>query len=602
MLGRYISVLSRLRMPAAILVHGRVPWRMNEAAEFLFADGAERARIAALAHAVRDDADAVSLTVSGRVCSLAPLFDARGEVEAVLAVEAPLAGLPRLLNTFQEPLRHFSRLVHALPQPVLSARPGGTIDFLSDRWYEIVGEPRTALEPAESFARALVPVQRARILTALRAGAAGGEPFDLRAQLVTVAGTRWFEITLRPLRSGARIVRWAGTIADVDAEVRSRRQLARSEAQLRSSLERERRVSTMLQRAMLPLALPAVPGLRFDFAYTTASDEVSVGGDWYDAFELDDGRVAIVIGDIAGHGLDAAIVMGSIRHIIRAVARDDPDPADVLARVNRELAHEHQALASVFYGVLDPMTLELIYGNAGHPPPYVVAGARVEALPMGGILLGSQDGIPAATQRVAIPPDGAIVMYTDGIIERTRDIARGEAELRAALARWSAGDCVARSAELQSAILADAPLHDDAAMFIVRLATPESLDVSLPASLRNATRMRKAFERFVRRHGFSEERAFEITLGVAEAINNAAEHAYAGTRGMVRLNAQATDAWLEARVSDTGEWRGVPSHPDRGRGLDIMRRVFEDVHYDLGPHGTVASLRARLPAVAAARG
>ena len=465
MLGRYISLVSRLPGPAALVVRGAIPWHANSAAEPFFAAEAERAHLIRIAGVVHDDGEARIHLTGERRFALAPLFDAAGEIDAVLVVESSLARLPKVLNEFQR----------------------------------------------------------------------------------------------------------------------------------RLMFEREQRVSAMLQRAMLPSALPAVPGLRFDIAYAAASEERSVGGDWYDAFELEDGLVAIAIGDIAGHGFDAAIVMGSIRQVMRAVSLEDSDPAAVLTRVNRSLAREHGALASVFYGVLDPMTLELAYGNAGHPPPYVVSDGDVSPLPMNGILLGSQDDAPAQTQRVSLPSGGAIVLYTDGIIERTRDIAQGEADLQAALARWSAADFVASSADLQDEILAGGPRHDDAAMFIIRVADDGSLDITLPASLRNATRMRNAFERFVRRRGFSAERAFEITLGVAEAINNAAEHAYGGRPGTIRLCVNENDRWLQATVIDAGSWSENHSDPDRGRGLGIMRRVFDDVAYARGERGTRVSLRARLP-------
>jgi serine phosphatase RsbU (regulator of sigma subunit)/anti-sigma regulatory factor (Ser/Thr protein kinase)/PAS domain-containing protein len=720
-----------MRKPAALIVRGMMPFHANDAAGRLFAGAEERAHAVDAAQAVFFDGEARVYEAAGRELALAPLFDAVGDIEAVLLVESPLGRLPKMLNAFQEPMRHFSRIVHSLPHPVLAARPNGTIDFLSDSWYELVGERRSLSDPAGSFERAVPPEERATTMARILSGAAGQVPFSFRVPLITQTGPRWFDVTLRPLMRDGLVLKWVGAIGDVDAEVRSRRSLARSQRHLRFvseaadvfaraesigdlaatlarlgaareeawgfvvvglatsapggeilapgdalaiewklraageavvttladgravvavplhvldapgflfviapdtpdelsertletardiaqrlrpalerrvMLEREQRISAMLQRAMLPLALPAVHGVRFDIAYAAASDETSVGGDWYDAFELGDGRVALVIGDIAGHGLDAAIIMGSIRQVMRAVSLEDSDPAAVLARVNRTLAHEHGALASVFYGVLDPMTLEFTYGNAGHPPPYVVADGRVQALPMNGIILGSQEGAPAQTQRMSLPPDGAIVLYTDGIIERSRDIMRGEQELQAVLQRWSAGNFTARSADLQNELLAGGPRHDDAAMFIVRVDDDGTLDVSLPASLRNATRMRNAFERFVRRRGFCDERVFEITLGVAEAINNAAEHAYGGRPGTIRLSAHHTDRWLEATVSDAGRWREQPSDPDRGRGIEIIRRVFDDVDYTKTANGTSVSLRTRLPegaAVFAARG
>ncbi|HYL26547.1 MAG TPA: SpoIIE family protein phosphatase, partial [Candidatus Nitrosotalea sp.] len=134
--------------------------------------------------------------------------------------------------------------------------------------------------------------------------------------------------------------------------------------------EREHRVADRLQRALLPEQLPAIPGNGFYAAYRPASDEADVGGDWFDAFALADGRVAVSVGDVAGHGLEAAVIMGEMRQAIRTAAIAAPDPAAVLDQVNRMVAlREGVGMVTAIFGVYDPASSLLTYSSAGHPPP-----------------------------------------------------------------------------------------------------------------------------------------------------------------------------------------------------------------------------------------
>ena len=133
---------------------------------------------------------------------------------------------------------------------------------------------------------------------------------------------------------------------------------------------REHTIAETLQHAILPGAGPAVAGLDLAVGYLPASDGVHVGGDWYDVFLLGAGRVGLVIGDVAGHSIASASIMGQVRSMLRAYAIDHPHPGEVLQRTNTALARLlPDAMASAVYAVLDLTSGELVYANAGHPPP-----------------------------------------------------------------------------------------------------------------------------------------------------------------------------------------------------------------------------------------
>lgn len=365
------------------------------------------------------------------------------------------------------------------------------------------------------------------------------------------------------------------------------------------TFERERFVVETLQRAMLPAALPAVAGIAFDVAYLPASADILVGGDWYDVFELPEDRLGLAVGDVAGHGLDASIVMSQLRHIIRAASRDDDDPARVLAHANRVLFTEGPTFATAFYGVLDGLTLRLAYGCAGHPPPLVVdAGGRVSALPCDGLVLGVGEGPPARTMYADVPPGGALVLYTDGVVESSRDLLTGEARLRETLEAWGRTGFLGSAAELQDAVIGTGTHSDDAAMLVVRIPHLQRLNVAVPATPHNARRLRLAVARFLEGCGFDSDGSSDATLAIAEAINNAVVHAYGGGDGVgtVRVALRRVRDGLVASVQDAGQW------PDgttalRGHGLDIMHRLLPDVSVRRGSAGSKVSFRIPWPAV-----
>jgi serine phosphatase RsbU (regulator of sigma subunit) len=230
----------------------------------------------------------------------------------------------------------------------------------------------------------------------------------------------------------------------------------------------DRATTLALQRSLLPSRPPAVAGLDVAARYVPGA-EVGVGGDWYDLFALPSGHVGIAIGDVAGNGLHAAIVMGRIRSALRAYALETPDPAEVLTRLDRKVQlFEPGAMATVCYAVLDPRDDSLVVSSAGHLPPLTAApDGSVRRLDVAADPpLGAYPGVTRRTTTTTLPLDTCLFLYTDGLVERRREsITVGINRLAGVLSRTSADEMCASA---MAALLGDRPASDDVAVLAVR--------------------------------------------------------------------------------------------------------------------------------------
>lgn len=185
----------------------------------------------------------------------------------------------------------------------------------------------------------------------------------------------------------------------------------------------ERTAALALQRTLLPGRLPEIPGLDLAARYVPG-EEGGVGGDWYDLFTLPSGQLCFAMGDVAGRGLEAAMVMGRLRNSLRAHALNDEDPAAVLVRMDRQLQYfEPSCMATVLYGVFDPSLNRILVSSAGHLPPVLAdpdRGATLVAAPVDPPL-GVDADRPRRTTSVDIGPGSLLCLYTDGLVER-RDV------------------------------------------------------------------------------------------------------------------------------------------------------------------------------------
>jgi len=211
---------------------------------------------------------------------------------------------------------------------------------------------------------------------------------------------------------------------------------ARRAFETRLLYENEKRIADALQEAFEQKSLPSLPGVGLHATYVPASSEARVGGDWYDAFELPDKRVLFSIGDVAGHGLEAAVVMNRGRQSIVAAALGEDDPAAVLARANRVLMLQNSRMVTAICGYLDPRSQEIVYATAGHPAPVMARpGAAAEFLPHAGLPLGLIEDPVYVAFRARVEAGSLLVLYTDGVLEYKRDLAAGQARLLEAAAR-----------------------------------------------------------------------------------------------------------------------------------------------------------------------
>ena len=235
----------------------------------------------------------------------------------------------------------------------------------------------------------------------------------------------------------------------------------------------DRIAAVALQRSLLPSALPVVPGLRIAARYVPGSGVL--GGDWYDVFVLPSGELGVVIGDVAGSGLQAAVVMGRMRSALRAYALETTDPADVLGRLDRKMQYfEPGAMATVLYAVLDLALDRVRIASAGHLPPVVAgpgeAGSLVDI--SGGLMIGVDPQVQRQVTTVKIAHGAVLCLYTDGLVERR------EHPLDEGLARLC-GAVVARPPEevcvsVMGALVGGTSARDDVALLTLQRLPPGS--------------------------------------------------------------------------------------------------------------------------------
>lgn len=277
-----------------------------------------------------------------------------------------------------------------------------------------------------------------------------------------VDGARHYRVALSPVTEpdGAPGGVLA-TVVEITEEITRRRGLERE-------LERERAVAEMLQRSLLPDALPDIPGVELFARYEPAGPGAFVGGDWYDVFDTGKGGIAFAVGDVAGRGLQAATVMGQLRAALRAYAFEDPAPGSVVGRMD-ELVDRLGGTATLAYGLFDVDAGRLVQTLAGHPPPLLVGAPGASRWLEDGLgaPLGAAVG-PRAAGGIDVPHDGLLLYYTDGLLaERELGIRSGMLRLQEMAETAGAGrpDLAAVCAAL---LATEDGQEDDRALLAVR--------------------------------------------------------------------------------------------------------------------------------------
>jgi serine phosphatase RsbU (regulator of sigma subunit) len=249
---------------------------------------------------------------------------------------------------------------------------------------------------------------------------------------------------------------------------------ARANLELRTAFETEKRIADTLQVAFAQRPLPIVPTLSFSATYIPATDEAKVGGDWYDAVELPKGRVLFSLGDVEGHGIEAAVNMNRARQALIAAALADPDPAQVLARVNSQLLFTGR-MATAVVGYADASSYEFVYATAGHPPPLLLQPGRAPMLlDCGGLPLGVLEDVVYRTRRIQAVPGSVLVLYTDGAVEHSRNVLEGETLLMQAAKTALEKNAPDLAATIRAQIFGKRAVGDDVAILTIGFASGET--------------------------------------------------------------------------------------------------------------------------------
>jgi anti-sigma regulatory factor (Ser/Thr protein kinase) len=354
-------------------------------------------------------------------------------------------------------------------------------------------------------------------------------------------------------------------------------------------------VAETLQRSLLPERLPELPGLAISARYVAGSTDAQVGGDWYDVIALRDGQAGIAIGDVVGHGLDAAARMARLQNALRAYALEGLRPSLVLERMNgfaREVSGG--PMATLLYGVVDPEEGKLRLATAGHPPVLVIApdGDAYFAEGPAGSPLGVVPFPSYEEATIPIEPGSTVLLYTDGLVERPEaSLDEGLEWLRA----FAAG-IPSHPDELCGALLrarfADVAPRDDVALLAVRFEPVQidRIEMTLRAEPESLAQMRRALGRWLRAAGAADAETYEVLVATGEACANAIAHAYPPGEASYVVEGRRHDGAVEIRVRDFGSWR-APRSGSQGRGIGLIEQLMDEVEIDRGPAGTIVRMR-----------
>ena len=360
-------------------------------------------------------------------------------------------------------------------------------------------------------------------------------------------------------------------------------------------LDQQRETALALQHAILG---PRVSG-GFAVRYQPATRPLHVGGDWYDVVDLDDGRIALIVGDCVGHGLAAATVMGQLRSACRALLLEHPSPSAALAALDRFAARLDGArCTTAFCAVLNPETGEISYSNAGHPPPILVMADRSTRLLDGAAAtpLGLPYDRSRPETRATVPPRSTLLLYTDGLIERRREALDLGIQRATDLVQDNRDTALEGLAdEIMSRLAPSGGYQDDVAVLLYR--QPAPLEVDIAADVNELASTRATLRGWLKRVGLEPEQTLDVLIAVGEAVANSIEHGHREQlEGTVSLRAIALADQLHLTVFDTGTWKPSEDDPNtnRGRGIMLMRALMQDVSIEPGDSGTTVRMHTRI--------
>jgi len=384
-----------------------------------------------------------------------------------------------------------------------------------------------------------------------------------------------------------------------------------------------RDIAVELQEALLPTALPVLRRARIAARYLVAAHEQAAGGDWFDAIPLGGGRIALIVGDVVGHGIAASAAMGQLRTVLAELFAAELDLARVLERTTAFAARTAALRAATLaVAVLHPAEGTLTYATCGHPPPLIVGtdGATRFLRDSGTGPLGTGPAPALATDTIG--SGDLLLLYSDGLVERPdRTITEGMSELAQvaaaaaadrALSAGAARSAAERVCQLTVELLTRTGYADDVTTLAAQVTEPvPGMRLELLAERPSVTVARQAFGEWLDGVDATQDDRADLHLAMVEILTNAIEHAYCGGEpGSIEVTAELGDDGVVAcQVIDHGTWRRPdPAQADRGHGLMVAGQVVDTLTVSHRPardgpsedagkgtdQGTVVTLRHRL--------
>lgn len=397
---------------------------------------------------------------------------------------------------------------------------------------------------------------------------------------------------------------------DVTERVRERMSAEARADEMAKRYARTRDSAVLMQRALLALAVPVLPAVDIAAEYLVATEDTAAGGDWFDAIPDDAGSVLLIVGDVVGHGVEAAAVMAQLRTATRLKLLAGSSIAETLGAVDDFSRHVPGSnSATLCIGRLDTATGDFEYCTAGHPPPLLIAADATPryAEPSGAGPLGSGTGFPTKVETLDM--GDVVLLYSDGLIERPgRSIAASTAEL----ADLSAGLFHGPAFPIETAsrhvdrlcsqtlelLLRKTGYSDDITLLAAQRRTPaRPLKLTLDADIAAASVARAALRDWLSAIGTVDSDRTVIVHAISEFVENSVEHGYdAPTADGVVVQASLDDrGQLQASVIDHGRWKTASVISNgRGRGLMLADALLTDTQVVTSDSGTTARLTHRL--------
>ena len=447
------------------------------------------------------------------------------------------------------------------------------------RLFETTQEEINRLGFSTFFEGIVHPDDREWVRARLEASAPGGQVAYEQRPVLPSGVDRLFSVVTEGAGGDGAPQVLRGSVQDVTDQRRAERALAAA-AGLELAAAREHAIADELQRNLLPERSFDVEHLDVATYYRAGVEGTQVGGDWYDIIELGAGRTAFVVGDVMGRGVTAAAVMGQLRSAVRAFAKLDLPPAEILEYLDgivQDLPGDQ--IVTCVYAVFDSTDQTLRFANAGHLPPLLTfpAGAtrHLEAAgpPLGSGYFGTQ------TEKVELSRDSTVVFYTDGLVERrSQDIDKGVEALAELLTERASSPLAELPALLVDRLLPHGQ-DDDVAILMVRVnAEPFQAAVSLRLAGEEptvASTSRRVVAGHLREWSMPEEVTDEIILMVSELVTNAFMHG----RGPIDLRLRRTPTEVILEVQDRAAYRPrrrrATDEDENGRGLQIVSMLAD---------------------------